>query len=157
MCIRDRGKDVEVKWTTESEINNDYFTLERSSDSYHYSELAIVDGAGNSTSTNNYTFNDQQALRGISYYRLKQTDFDGNFEYFPVAVVQNKTKGTFAVSYTHLRAHETVLDLVCRLLLEKKNKTTKKQIPQHHIQTDNINITHLYIYRNINLTHDNNK
>ena len=91
------GKSVAVKWTTESEINNDFFTLERSSDNIHYSEVTQVDGAGNSTTSKSYSYTDQQALRGISYYRLKQTDFDGNFEYFPAAVVQNKNKGSFVI------------------------------------------------------------
>lgn len=133
------GKDVEVKWTTESEINNDYFTLERSSDSYHYSELAIVDGAGNSTSTNNYTFNDQQALRGISYYRLKQTDFDGNFEYFPVAVVQNKTKGTFVLfpnpasnSIVHLSGESNLENAVITV-----QDVTGRTIPSTYRATEN--------------------
>lgn len=91
------GKYVDVKWTTESETNNDYFTLERSSDNIHYSQLTKIDGAGNSTVTHDYYYLDQQPMRGISYYRLKQTDFDGKSEYFPVVVVQNKNKGTFTI------------------------------------------------------------
>ena len=51
----------------------------------------------------------------------------------------NDDGGISSVSYTHLRAHETVLDLVCRLLLEKKkNKTTQYTICNIHIHTTNI-------------------
>ena len=54
-----------------------------------------------------------------------------------------------AVSYTHLRAHETVLDLVCRLLLEKKKQTVYKYLLQHHIRHQNINIVSIIINTNL--------
>ncbi len=133
------GKNVEVKWTTESEINNDYFTLERSSDNFHYTELTTVDGSGNSTTTHNYTYYDEQALRGISYYRLKQTDFDGNFEYFPVAVVQNKTKGTFVLfpnpasnSIVHLSGETNLENAVVTV-----QDVTGRTIPSTYRATEN--------------------
>ncbi|HRH67083.1 MAG TPA: hypothetical protein PLU53_12350, partial [Bacteroidia bacterium] len=91
------GKQVDVKWTTQAEINNHFFTLERSADNINFTEIGRVDGAGNSTSTNNYTFTDFHPLTGVSYYRLKQTDFDGKFAYFPVSVIRNVRKGSFAV------------------------------------------------------------
>lgn len=74
-------KDVLLTWTTESEHNNDYFTLERSRDGVDFSILAAISGAGNSTSTLNYEHHDMNPYTGISYYRLKQTDFDGNSSY----------------------------------------------------------------------------
>jgi uncharacterized repeat protein (TIGR01451 family) len=77
---------IELKWTTGTEINNDYFTLERSRDLYGWEVLGFVPGAGNSSVPLSYSFSDLRPLDGLAYYRLKQTDFDGKFEYFgPIA------------------------------------------------------------------------
>ena len=51
---------------------------------------------------------------------------EGKGQFYPPTVLVDVNEGMEAVSYTHLRAHETVLDLVCRLLLEKKKNTTSK-------------------------------
>jgi hypothetical protein len=70
-----------ITWTTISETNNDYFTLEKSSDGIVFKEIGIINGSGNSTILKNYKLFDDNQTSGISYYRLKQTDFDGKFEY----------------------------------------------------------------------------
>ncbi|MBX3163165.1 MAG: T9SS type A sorting domain-containing protein [Bacteroidetes bacterium] len=72
---------VELWWATASEKNNDYFTIEKSADGIEFSELSKISGAGNSQRTLNYTYVDINPYEGISYYRLKQTDYDGKFEY----------------------------------------------------------------------------
>ena len=78
---------VVLNWTTGTEINNDYFSIERSRDSYGWEVLGFVNGAGNSSTPKSYTFNDIHPLDGLAYYRLKQTDFDGHFKYYgPIAV-----------------------------------------------------------------------
>jgi hypothetical protein len=77
---------IELNWTTGTEINNDYFTIERSRDMYGWEVLGFVPGAGNSSVPLSYSFSDLRPLDGLAYYRLKQTDFDGQFEYFgPIA------------------------------------------------------------------------
>jgi hypothetical protein len=70
-----------LKWITASENNNDYFTLERSTDGVTFTELGRVDGAGNSVQLVNYSFNDVNPYEGTNYYRLKQTDFNGQYSY----------------------------------------------------------------------------
>jgi hypothetical protein len=72
---------VLLSWETASEINNDYFTLEKSVNGEVFYEIGKVPGAGNSTHTLSYDFVDTKPLSGISYYRLKQTDFDGQYSY----------------------------------------------------------------------------
>jgi hypothetical protein len=79
--------NVEVTWTTASETNNDYFTVERSKDGINFSSFAEVDGAGNSNTILNYKVIDFDPYEGVSYYRLKQTDFDGKFDYSDVKAV----------------------------------------------------------------------
>ena len=78
-CIE--PNEVRLNWVTASETNNDYFTIERSSDGKVFESIGIVPGAGNSSSTLTYLFTDDSPLIEINYYRLKQTDFNGVFEY----------------------------------------------------------------------------
>ncbi|MEM7162560.1 MAG: T9SS type A sorting domain-containing protein [Bacteroidota bacterium] len=73
------GEHQALNWTTLSEVNNDYFSIERSSGGIEFSEVARVTGAGNSSETLAYSWTDNE--KGDFYYRLKQVDFDGSFEY----------------------------------------------------------------------------
>lgn len=81
------GDKVDLIWTTATEVNNDYFTVERSKNLDQFIEIARVKGAGNSNTTNNYQITDNSPLEGLSYYRLKQTDFDGAFTYSQIVPV----------------------------------------------------------------------
>jgi hypothetical protein len=75
-------KKVIIKWSTASETNNNYFTVERSDDMKTWQVMGKLDGAGNSNTVQDYSFFDYGIKSGTLYYRLKQTDFDGNFAYF---------------------------------------------------------------------------
>jgi len=81
-------EEVETKWITSSELNNDFFTVEKSKDGIHFDELDRVKGAGNSTINRSYSSVDPNPFTGLSYYRLKQTDFDGSFKYSAVVPVK---------------------------------------------------------------------
>jgi hypothetical protein len=72
---------VQLDWQTASEQNNDYFTVERSADNNHWESIKKVPGAKNASTVSSYKVVDYTPLFGISYYRLKQTDFDGQFSY----------------------------------------------------------------------------
>jgi hypothetical protein len=72
---------VILNWSTASEMNNDYFSIERSPDGEIWQTIGKVTAAGNSSSQINYTLTDISPLKTISYYRLKQTDFNGNYKY----------------------------------------------------------------------------
>jgi hypothetical protein len=73
--------EVKIMWQTASETNNDFFTIERSVTESTWEALDEIDGASNSTSTLSYSYIDESPILGRSYYRLKQTDYDGQFEY----------------------------------------------------------------------------
>jgi len=91
-------KTVALDWSTASEENNDYFTLQRSADGIHFTDIAEVDGAGNSTTVNNYNHIDAQALSGISYYRVKQTDWDGKYTFSNIAKIDDTSLKTFSLN-----------------------------------------------------------
>jgi len=73
---------VNLNWKVATELNNDYFTVERSYNARDFTEIAIINGAGNSSSVTKYSITDYPPLSGLVYYRLTQTDFDGQFETF---------------------------------------------------------------------------
>lgn len=72
---------VELSWTTASEINNDYFVVEKSFDAINFFELTAIKGNGNSNVTNHYSAYDTNPSSVITYYRLKQVDFNGDKTY----------------------------------------------------------------------------
>jgi len=79
--------EVLLSWSTATETNNDFFTLERSSDGQTFKKIGQVDGAGNSSRLLNYAYSDTKSSPAISYYRLKQTDFNGTFTYSKIIQV----------------------------------------------------------------------
>jgi hypothetical protein len=89
--------NVLLNWSTASEINNDYFSIERSIDGINFEEIGRVDGKGNTSSTTNYTYTDLNPINRDSYYRLKQTDFNGRYEYFRMIAANCDDKINFSV------------------------------------------------------------
>ena len=83
---------VDVSWMTATELNNDHFEVERSSDAINFERVIQVDGAGNSQSSLEYAWRDVSPLSGTSYYRLKQVDYDGQSSYSPVRPVTLASK-----------------------------------------------------------------
>lgn len=72
---------VQISWATLSEVDNDFFTVERSPDGIHWSAIAFEKSKSINGSGAFYSLVDRKPLWGTSYYRLKQTDFDGSFKY----------------------------------------------------------------------------
>ena len=78
---------VELVWITASEVNNDFFTIERSENAMHWYNVMEIEGAGSSFMEIKYSTFDNQPYEGRNYYRLKQTDFDGQYSYSDVISV----------------------------------------------------------------------
>jgi hypothetical protein len=72
---------VQLHWVTASEINNDYFTLERSIDGQNFIKIADIKSSGNTNENTYYQYEDNHFTVGQIYYRLKQTDFDGSYTF----------------------------------------------------------------------------
>ena len=101
---------VRLDWSTATETNNDYFTIERSKDGESWKTLSRIAGSGNSAEIIHYYSIDHNPMDGLSYYRLKQTDFDGGFSYSDIQMVDlstafdkliatpNPSKGIFTLS-----------------------------------------------------------
>ena len=81
------GERVRLDWITATELNNDYFTVERSVNGTTFEILTHVEGAGTTQEMREYRAYDETPYAGKMYYRLKQTDFDGSFSYSEVVEV----------------------------------------------------------------------
>ena len=84
-CI---GSSIELNWATASETNNDFYTIERSLDGINFEVVDYLDGAGNSNVVKHYSYQDQSPY-SQSYYRIKQTDFNGDYEYSDIVFIKN--------------------------------------------------------------------
>lgn len=82
---------IVLKWTTQSETNNDYFILEKSSDGINFTSVAVIPGAGNSSITQNYSYTDNINTADL-YYRLKQVDYSGEYSYSDIINPDCKTQ-----------------------------------------------------------------
>ncbi|OEK02575.1 hypothetical protein BFP97_14045 [Roseivirga sp. 4D4] len=80
--------EVKLEWVTASEINNEFYTIERSRDGQSFEAIGIIDGAGNSDQLLTYSFIDRNPLIGLSFYRLKQTDFSGEFDHSEIKSIR---------------------------------------------------------------------
>jgi hypothetical protein len=100
-----------IDWTTLSEKNNDYFTLERSSNGVDFRPITAIKGTGTSNVQRTYMYKDMNPMRGVSYYRLSRTDFNGSFKrskaiavrrhfssYFQIDPVENAVDGMYEVN-----------------------------------------------------------
>jgi len=89
---------IRLDWQTASEFNNNYFTIERSNNIENWEEVTRIQGAGNSNSLRDYITIDERPYFGTSYYRLKQTDINGEFEYSTILstyITQNQLLENF--------------------------------------------------------------
>ncbi len=126
-----QGSTNKLVWTTASEQNNDFFTIEQSADAIKFFPISIVKGAGNSSHLINYEGIDNSPLSEISYYRLKQTDFNGEYNYSAVIFIDNE-KSEFEIVNLYNSIEEGVLEATmncsgdCNINIELFDITGKK-------------------------------
>lgn len=87
---KNEGTKNRIDWTTASETNNAFFTVERSKNGNSFETFVVKEGAGNSSVENLYYTYDYSPFNGITYYRLKQTDYDGKYTYSSTISIENK-------------------------------------------------------------------
>lgn len=106
-------------WTTATEINNDFFTVERSADGVQWEEIKDLDAVGNSETATEYRLTDEKPLAGRSSYRIRQTSLDGSSSYSEVKEVNldampdvrlypNPAKDALHVEWQHFQGNPTV-------------------------------------------------
>jgi hypothetical protein len=90
------GNSIELEWETASEINSDYFVVEKSEDGEEFYPIGYVGAAGNSLETLHYDFEDQDPYEENNYYRLRQFDFNGSYLHSKTAAVNFTTESSIS-------------------------------------------------------------
>jgi len=98
------GKISRLSWTTVTEVNNSHFEVQRSADGVSFETIGEVKGVGNSAVNNHYSFNDIATLNDDNFYRLRQVDMDGTFDYSQIvklhyASLEQFNQNTLSMSY----------------------------------------------------------
>lgn len=141
---------VSLMWATATETNNDFFTIQRSHDGLTFHDIGRVKGRGFSSRIARYTFEDVAPVSGISYYRLKQTDYDGKWEYVGLLSIRhgagNASGGlsvtgpfygnghawiTISHSDPDESVHIAIIDIKGRVLHREVNQQGLYSIPHH--------------------------
>jgi len=87
--INKSGDNIQLSWSTDKEINNSHFDVERSFNGLDWQKIAVIDGAGNSNNNNNYSYHDKSVTSPVVYYRLRQVDIDGRAVYSSIKTIRS--------------------------------------------------------------------
>ncbi len=135
------GCETIIEWATASEENNDYFILEHSANGLDYTAIEIIQGNGNSVEMIEYRYIHEHLTQAVNYYRLKQVDFDGNYEYFDPIVVEtdcNIEMGTNdyllypnpTTGLTHIVKHKPMESEIKIMIIDISGRVLDTQIIQ---------------------------
>lgn len=89
--VSHKNTDALIQWSTTEEMNVNMFEVERSLDSKNWNTIAYVSAIGNSGQLNNYSFTDKNVKEKLVYYRIKETERDGNYSYTNISILKNET------------------------------------------------------------------
>lgn len=149
-AIAQDDNTILVEWLTASEFNNDFFTVERSNDNLNWTSVAKIDGARNSIQTIHYSVVDQFPYFNTSYYRLKQTDFDGKYSYSStVSVNLNENQSSVIIypnpanEFFNISGNENELSELSIYNIFGQNITSSVSIQTITERTKKIDLTNL--------------
>lgn len=131
-------KQVDLTWETETEVNSDYFELQRSEDGKKWEQIGIVYSAGDSKKPNAYSFVDFKPQLGLNYYRLKMVDRDKTFAYSSIKAVTlegketnlfpNPVSNTLNVDSEVPNTEIVIFDVSGKQILSQKNEKGIKSV-----------------------------
>lgn len=149
---KEAKEGVQLNWTTASEINNSYFTVERSTDGKNFTAIGEVTGAGDSYESIDYQFMDTRVAEldsEIAYYRLMQTDFDGRTNYSEVVNLSLKDHQNTTITNLFLEGEMTKIqvnsnsDQTAKIgIFDVSGKLVKTQSVFLHEGQNNLDIQH---------------
>ncbi len=137
---------VALEWVTASETDNKGFEIERSSDGVIFENIGFERGHGNSAKNNDYTFIDHRPFSGNNYYRLKQVDYSGTFEYSDILTVEMAKPVLKVIGNPAIDELKIILDSdtprnLSYTILNSLGKTIQEGNLTNHLNS--INIQHL--------------
>lgn len=144
--------NVQLTWKTATEINNDYFIIQRSMNGKTFENIGEVQGFGTTTETQSYSFIDPTPANGANYYRLKQVDFDEKFDYSNIINIEmkrqsasidvypNPSTGYYNIKISNDWTSQTnldVFDMTGRLVFSKKILNNASELNLAHLPNGN--------------------
>jgi hypothetical protein len=93
--VTSNGKEVILKWSTVTELNNQGFEIQRSTEGIEFFTVGFVNGHGTTTEQQNYSYADRDLDNGKYFYRLKQVDYNGSYEYSDVVEIDFRTFNSY--------------------------------------------------------------
>ncbi len=114
------GSKVNLSWTTATELNNRGFEVERSLNNSDWQKIGFVQGYGTTTESKYYSYADSKLSNGHYFYRLKQVDFNGTFEYSPVVEVDVEIPAQFALHQNYPNPFNPVTKINFSLAVDSK-------------------------------------
>jgi hypothetical protein len=146
-------KKTLISWSTSSEINNNGFEIERSIDGYNFETIGFVKGMGNSNKINNYSF--EYASTESAFYRLKQIDFDGAYEYSNIVstknginefeILPNPFKDEITISNTDKIKSIEIIDLTGKVVFSSHPVNNKESINTTNLKSG---VYYIKVYSN---------
>jgi hypothetical protein len=145
---------IMLNWQTESEMFNSHFEIEKSTDGMTFSQIGSIEGAGTTIENQYYEFTDIAPKKGVNYYRLKQVDFDGKFEYSMIVSVEISEEASIVIAPNPVRQNSELtifandLDNYDFVLMDMTGKIVKSYqgLNDNIIQITDLNPA-LYIYQ----------
>jgi hypothetical protein len=110
-CSKTNTGTVKLTWITASELNSDYFSIEKSKDGLSFQSIGKMKASGTTNNTNRYIYEDSSINSGRAYYRLKQVDLDGKFEYSEVCYVNSPVEEYTLKIYPNPGSNTVYIDL----------------------------------------------
>jgi hypothetical protein len=118
------GKTVVINWTTATEKNNRGFEIQRSSDKITFATVGFVNGNGTTLELNKYSFADNTVLTGKNYYRLKQMDYNGSYQYSPVVEAEIRAISSYSLDQNYPNPFNPNTQIKYSLLTNSNVKVT---------------------------------
>lgn len=134
---------VELTWATASEINNDFFEVLHSVDGLSWKLIDVIDGSGNSTFTIDYSTNHYSPAKNINYYRLRQVDFDGSYEYSAVQTVTVQSANLITISPNPSTGVFFINGLQRQSAIAVVNNSIGQIVIAKQLQNGSIDLSHL--------------
>jgi len=140
-----QNQKVILTWSAATQIQNDYFSIERTTDGINYETIGKIKGGGTTSERKNYSFTDDRPINGVGYYRLKQTDVNGKENTYTnvaitcesnnegIKIYPNPNAGTFVLEGARLYSDINIYDLTGRNVFEKKQVFSKEEIILDHL------------------------
>jgi hypothetical protein len=139
------NNSMKLFWSTENELNNDYFTIEKSNDGVAFTELAKVKGSGTTTIEQHYSFIDELKNEGNSYYQLFQTDYNGDKKWVAMEIANcndinglinvfpNPNNGQFVISGIQPDMIISIIDVLGRTIYQVTSNEKNQEIYLHNL------------------------